>query len=83
MTVSSFAADAVTYLDAKGDKQTCEDYTSVTGFEDRIGVKRSLKGSKVKTIKVSLGKKSVNKKYVKMYKKIFTKKNAGRAVKVK
>ena len=41
-------------------------------------VKGSLKGSKVKTIKVKAGK-----KFVKKYKKIFTKKNAGKKVKVK
>lgn len=46
-------------------------------------VKGSLKGSKVKTIKVKVGKKKINKKYVKKYKKIFTKKNAGRKVKVR
>ena len=46
-------------------------------------VKGSLKGSKVKTVKVKVGKRSVNKKYVKKYKKIFTKKNCGKKVKVK
>jgi hypothetical protein len=46
-------------------------------------VKGSLKGSKVKTIKVKVGKKKANKKYVKKYKKIFTKKNAGKKVTVK
>ena len=46
-------------------------------------VKGSLKGSKIKTVKVKVGKKSVNKKYVKKYKKIFTKKNAGKKVSVK
>ena len=46
-------------------------------------VKNSLKGSKVKTIKVSIGKKATNKKYVKIYKKIFTKKIAGKKVSVK
>ena len=47
-------------------------------------VKGSLKGSKIKTIQVKVArKKSVNKKYVKKYKKIFTKKNAGRKVAVK
>ena len=47
-------------------------------------VKKSLKGSKVKTVKVKVSKKkSVNKKYVKKYKKFFTKKNAGRKVKIK
>jgi hypothetical protein len=34
-------------------------------------------------VKVKVGKKKVNKKYVKKYKKYFTKKNAGRKVKVK
>ena len=46
-------------------------------------VKGSLKGSKVKTIKVKVGSKKVNKQYVKKYKKIFTKKNAGKKVSVK
>ena len=46
-------------------------------------VKGSLKGSKIKTVKVSVGKKADNKKYVKSYKKIFTKKNAGKKVTVK
>ena len=46
-------------------------------------VKGSLKGSKVKTVKVKVAKKAkTNKKYVKKYKKIFTKKNAGKKVKV-
>ena len=47
------------------------------------GVKASLKGSKVKTVKVNVGSKNVNKKYKKKYRKIFTKKNAGKAVTVK
>ena len=42
----------------------------------------SLEGSIVKVIKVSVGKKQ-NAKYVKKYKKIFTKKNAGKKVTVK
>ncbi len=46
-------------------------------------VKGSLKGSKVKTVKIKVGKKKDNKKYVKKYKKIFTKKNAGKKVTVK
>ena len=46
-------------------------------------VKGSLKSSKVKTLQVKVGSKKVNKKFVKTYKKIFTKKNAGRKVKVK
>lgn len=43
----------------------------------------SLKGSKIKTVQVKVGKKSLNKRYVKKYKKIFTKKNAGRKVTVR
>ena len=46
-------------------------------------VKGSLKGSKVKTIKVKVGNKKKNKKYIRKYKKVFTKKNAGRKVTVK
>lgn len=46
-------------------------------------VKKSLKGSKAKTIKVKVGKKKANKQYLKKYKKIFTKKNAGKKVKLK
>ena len=37
----------------------------------------------MKTVQVKVGKKSLNKKYVKKYKKVFTKKNAGKKVKVK
>ena len=46
-------------------------------------VKGSLKGSSVTTVKVNVGKVKTNKKYVKKYKKIFTKKNAGKKVKVR
>lgn len=45
-------------------------------------VKGCLRGSKVKTIQVKVGK-AANKKYVKTYKKYFTKANAGRKVTVK
>ena len=45
-------------------------------------VKNSLKGSKITKVKVKVGNKKTNKKYVKKYKTIFTKKNAGRKVKV-
>ena len=46
-------------------------------------VKGSLTGSKIKTVKVKVAKKAkANKKYVKKYKKIFTRKNAGKKVKV-
>ncbi|MCR5701409.1 MAG: InlB B-repeat-containing protein [Lachnospiraceae bacterium] len=46
-------------------------------------VRNALKGSKIKTIKVKVGNKKINKQYVKKYKKIFAKKNAGIKVKVK
>ena len=49
----------------------------------KAGVKNSLKGSKIKTVKVKVGTKKVNKKYVKKYKKFFTKKNCGKKVTVK
>ena len=45
-------------------------------------VKGSLKGSSVTKIKVKVGSKKTNKKYVRKYKPYFTKKNAGRKVKV-
>ena len=45
-------------------------------------VKAALKGSKIKKIKVKVGNKKMNKKFIKKYKKIFTKKNAGKKVKV-
>ena len=46
-------------------------------------VKGSLKSSKIKTIQVKVGKKNVNLKYIRKYKKIFTAKNSGRKVTVK
>lgn len=49
----------------------------------KAGVKKSLKGSKITKVKVNIGSKKLNKKYVKKYKKIFTKKNVGRKVKVR
>ena len=49
----------------------------------KASVKGSLTKSKVKTVKVKVGSKKVNKTYVKKYKKIFTKKNAGKKAKVK
>ena len=48
----------------------------------KAGVKKALKGSKITKVKVKVGSKKTNKKYVKKYKKIFTKKIAGRKVKV-
>ena len=49
----------------------------------KASVKGSLTGSKVKTIQVKVGKKSVNKQYIKKYKKVFTKNNAGKKVALK
>ena len=59
--------------------------TSIHYFEllKKAGIKNALKGSKIKTVKVKVGSKKVNKKFVKKYKKIFTKKICGRKVKVK
>ena len=46
-------------------------------------VKGCLKGSKIKTVQVKVGNKAANKKFVKAYKNIFTKANAGKKVSVK
>lgn len=69
---------------------TFRKYSKLTALEVRTRkltgktVKKALKGCKVRTIKVKVsGKAAVNKKYVKKYKKIFTKKNSGRKVTVK
>ena len=73
----------------KVKKGTFKNYRKVTTIEVRTkklkksSVKGALKNSRVKTVKVKVGKKKVNKKYVKKYKKFFTKKIAGRKVKVK
>lgn len=48
----------------------------------KSSVKKSLKGSKIETVKVKVGKKKTNRKYTRKYRKIFTKKNAGKKVKV-
>lgn len=66
----------------KGSKTT----TLVIKSKDltKKGVKNSLKGSKVKTVKIAVsGKKSVNKSYVSKYKKFFTKANCGKSVNLK
>ena len=49
----------------------------------KSSVRKMLKGSSVRIVKVKVGSRSVNRKYVKKYKKIFTKKNCGRKVTVK
>ena len=48
----------------------------------KSSVKGSLKASKIKAIKVNVGSPAENKKYAKKYKAFFTKKNAGKAIKV-
>ena len=58
-------------------------FTVKTGKLTKKTVKNSLKGSKVKTVSVKVGNKKANNTYVKKYKKIFTKKNAGKKVTVK
>ena len=59
-----------------GDKSLKTLYLKKTTKLTKSGVKKSLKGSKVKTVKVKKSK-------VKKYKKIFKKSNSGRKVKVK
>ena len=59
-----------------GDKKLKMLYFKNTTKLTKGGVKKSLKGSSVKTVKVKKSK-------VKKYKKFFTKKNCGRKVKVK
>ena len=49
----------------------------------KAGIKGSLRGSKIKVIQVKVGSKASRKKLVKTYKKIFTKKNAGKKVTIK
>ena len=68
---NAFSGSSVTKLTVKSKKLT------------KKSVKGSLKNSKIKTIKVKVGNKKLNKQYIKKYKKIFTKKNAGRKVKIK
>ena len=60
------------YKDGKLKTLNMNNTTKLT----KKGVKKSLKGSSVKTVKVKKSK-------VKKYKKYFTKKNCGRKVKVK
>ena len=68
---SAFAGTKITKLIVKTKKLT------------KASVKNSLKGSKVKIVQVKVGTKKQNKTYVKKYKKIFTKANAGKKVTVK
>ena len=73
----------VTGINAKAFKGTkVKTLTVKTKKLTKKSVKASLKSSKIKTVKIKVGKKKLNRKYVKKYKKIFTKKNAGRKVKI-
>jgi len=69
----------------KGTFSQYKNLTTLTVKTKKLKKKRikgALKGSAIKTVKVQIGKKKVNKKYVKKYKKIFTKKKAGKKVMV-
>lgn len=57
--------------------------TVKTRFLTKKSVKNCFKGSKVKTVKVKVGNKALNKSFAKKYKKVFTKGNCGKKVKVK
>ena len=57
--------------------------TVKTKFLKKASVKGSLRGSKVKTVRVNVGSKNQNRKYAKKYRKYFTKKNAGKKTVVK
>ena len=83
VTISGKAFN-VTGINAKAFKgKKVKTLTVKTRKLTKKSVKGSLKGSKVKTVKVKVGKKKENKKYVKKYKKIFTRKNAGKKVRMK
>ena len=41
-------------------------------------IRGSLKGSKVRTVQIKVGKKALNRKYLRKYRKIFTRKNTGK-----
>ena len=75
---------AVTGIKAEAFKGSkAKTVTIKTRMLTKESVKNSLKASKVKTIKVKTGNKKLSKTFVKKYKKIFTKKNCGKKVKVK
>ena len=74
---------AVTAIGSKAFKKKVQTVTLKTMKLTKKTVKNSLKGSRVKTIKVKVGSKKQNKTYVKKYAKIFTKANAGKKVTVK
>ncbi len=75
-SISSSVLNKIGSYAFQKDKKLKTVYIKYTTKLTKKGVKKSLKGSKVKTVKVKKSK-------VKKYKKYFTKKNAGRKVKVK
>ena len=75
-TVSSAALSKIGPYTFSGDKNLKTISIKNTTKLTKKGVKKSLKGSKVKTVKVKKSK-------VRKYKRYFTKKNCGRKVKVK
>lgn len=75
---------AVTGIDKKAFKKSKTKTLIVKSKAlTKKSVKGCLKGSKVKVVKIKVGKKKENKKFVKKYKKIFTKKICGKKVTVK
>ena len=85
--VTSASAKTAAFTKAKKSKKSATVPATVTVNGVKLNVTsiapKAFKGTKVKTVKVKVGKKKENKKYVKKYKKIFTKKNCGKKVKVK
>lgn len=74
----------VTGINARAFKGTKVRTLTVKTTElTKASARLSLKGSKVRTVKVKVGKKKINRSYVKKYRKIFTKKNAGRKARVR
>ena len=73
----------VTSIGAKAFGKKAKTVTIKTKKLTKKTIKKALKSSKVKTVKVKVGSNSANKKFVKKYKKIFTKKIAGKKVVVK
>lgn len=64
-------------------KRKLKTVTVKTPYLTAKSVKKAFSKSKVKKIYVKIGTKAVNKSYIKRYKRIFTKKNCGRKVKLK
>ena len=75
-SISSTVLNKISSYSFQKDKKLKTIYIKNTTKLTKSGVKKSLKGSKVKTVKVKKSK-------VKKYKKYFKKSNSGRSVKVK